>query len=91
MNLGRLVRRQALSHPVRAFLTVGAVAVAIFLLCFLRSIVTSLDAAVTESSGRRIISASAVLRCGSTSGRARHTPARMAPGSSSATKCARRA
>ncbi len=60
MNLGRLVRRQALSHPVRAFLTVGAVAVAIFLLCFLRSIVTSLDAAVTESSGRRIITASAV-------------------------------
>jgi putative ABC transport system permease protein len=60
MNLGRLVRRQALSHPVRAFLTMGAVAVAIFLLCFLRSVVTSLDAAVTESSGRRIITASAV-------------------------------
>ncbi|MDF1702113.1 MAG: ABC transporter permease [Planctomycetota bacterium] len=60
MNLGRLVRRQALSHPVRALLTIGAVAVAIFLLCFLRSIVTSLDAAVKESSGRRIITASAV-------------------------------
>ncbi len=60
MNLGRLVRRQAMSHPVRAILTVGAVAVAIFLLCFLRSIVTSLDAAVKESSGRRIITASAV-------------------------------
>ncbi|MDA1194143.1 MAG: FtsX-like permease family protein [Planctomycetota bacterium] len=60
MNLERLVRRQALSHPVRALLTVGAVAVAMFLLCFLRSIVTSLDAAVKESSGRRIITASAV-------------------------------
>ncbi len=60
MNLGRLVRRQALSHPVRALLTIGAVAVAMFLLCFLRSIVTSLDAAVKQSSGRRIISASAV-------------------------------
>ena len=49
-----------MSHPVRALLTIGAVAVAIFLLCFLRSIVTSLDAAVKESSGRRIITASAV-------------------------------
>ncbi len=60
MTLGRLVRKQAMSHPVRALLTIGAVSVAIFLLCFLRSIVTSLDAAVKESSGRRIISASAV-------------------------------
>lgn len=60
MTLERLVRRQAMSHPVRALLTIGAVAVAIFLLCFLRSIITSLDAAVQESSGRRIISASAV-------------------------------
>lgn len=45
---------------MRALLTIGAVAVAMFLLCFLRSIVTSLDAAVKESSGRRIITASAV-------------------------------
>ncbi len=60
MNLGRLVRRHAWSHPVRAALTVGAVAVAIFLFCFLRSIVTSLDAAVKESASNRIITASAV-------------------------------
>jgi putative ABC transport system permease protein len=60
MNLGRLVRRHAVSHPVRAILTVAAVTVAIFLFCFLRSIVTSLDAAVNESSSRRIITASAV-------------------------------
>ena len=33
MNLGRLVRRHAWSHPVRALLTVGAVAVAVFLFC----------------------------------------------------------
>ena len=60
MNLGRLVRRHALSHPVRALLTIGAVAVAMFLFCFLRSIVTSLDAAVKESSSNRIITSSAV-------------------------------
>jgi len=60
MTLARLVRRHAWSHPVRAVLTMGAVAVAIFLFCFLRSIVTSLDSAVTESSSNRIITASAV-------------------------------
>lgn len=60
MSLERLVQRQAMSHPVRAILTIAAVAVAVFLLCFLRSIITSLDAAVEESSGRRIITASAV-------------------------------
>jgi putative ABC transport system permease protein len=60
MSLGRLVWRHAASHPVRALLTIGAVAVAMFLFCFLRSIVTSLDAAVKESSSRRIIAASAV-------------------------------
>jgi len=60
MNLGRLVRRHAVSHPVRAALTIGAVAVAIFLFCFLRSIVTSLDAAVSESASNRIITSSAV-------------------------------
>ncbi len=45
---------------MRAALTVGAVAVAIFLFCFLRSIVTSLDAAVSQSASNRIITASAV-------------------------------
>ncbi len=45
---------------MRAALTVGAVAVAIFLFCFLRSIVTSLDGAVKESASNRIITASAV-------------------------------
>jgi len=60
MSLGRLVRRYAVSHPVRALLTIGAVAVAMFLFCFLRSIVTSLDAAVNESASNRIITSSAV-------------------------------
>ncbi|MHC5011281.1 MAG: ABC transporter permease [Planctomycetota bacterium] len=60
MSLGRLVLRHLWSHPVRSLLTVGAVAVAIFLFCFLRSIITSLDAAVTASASNRIITASAV-------------------------------
>ena len=60
MNLARLARRQAFSHPVRTMLTVAAVAVAMFLFCFLRSIVTSLDAAVTQSASNRIVVGSAV-------------------------------
>ena len=60
MSILRLARRQAFSHPVRTLLTVGAVAVAMFLFCFLRSIVTSLDAAVSQSASDRIITASAV-------------------------------
>lgn len=60
MSVLQLARRQAFSHPVRTLLTVGAVAVAMFLFCFLRSIVTSLDAAVSQSASDRIITASAV-------------------------------
>ena len=60
MNLGRLVRRNLTDHPWRSLLTLSAVAVAMFLFCFLRSIVTSLDATVEASSARRIVTASAV-------------------------------
>ena len=60
MSILRLARRQALSHPVRALLTIGAVAVAMFLFCFLRSIVTSLDAAVKQSASDRIITRAVV-------------------------------
>ncbi len=60
MSLGRLVLRHATSHPVRSLLTVAAVGVAMFLFCFLRSIVTSLDAAVKASASNRIVTASAV-------------------------------
>lgn len=60
MSLGLLARRQALGHPVRTMLTMGAAIVAIFLFCFLRSIVTSLDAAVEASASNRIITSSAV-------------------------------
>ena len=60
MSLGLLVRRLAVSHPVRSLLTVGGVVVAMFLFCLLRSIVTSLDAAVKASASNRIITGSAV-------------------------------
>ena len=60
MTLGCLVRRNVSSHPVRTALTVGAVTVAIFLLCLLRSIITSLDAAVKEAANNRIMVTSAV-------------------------------
>ncbi len=60
MSLGRLVWKQLWSHPVRSILTVLAVATAMFLFCFLRSILTSLDAAVTASASNRVITQSAV-------------------------------
>jgi putative ABC transport system permease protein len=60
MSLGRLVWRQVWSHPVRSLLTVLAISVAMFLFCFLQSILTSLDAAVTASASNRIITQSAV-------------------------------
>ncbi|MDJ0976474.1 MAG: ABC transporter permease [Planctomycetota bacterium] len=60
MSLSLLARRQAGGHPMRTLLTVGAATVAIFLFCFLRSIVTSLDAAVEASASNRIITGSAV-------------------------------
>lgn len=60
MSLWRLVWRNLVSHPVRSLLTVGAIAVAMFLFCFVRSIVTSLDAAVNAAKTNRIIVASAV-------------------------------
>lgn len=48
------------SSPVRALLTVTAVTVALFLFCFLVSLVTTLDAAVRDSSSRRLFCQSAV-------------------------------
>jgi putative ABC transport system permease protein len=60
VGISRLVRRHLASHPVRSGLTVGAVLVAIFLFCFLRSIVTTLDAAVKGSATNRVVVTSAV-------------------------------
>jgi putative ABC transport system permease protein len=60
VSLRTLVVRHVVSHPVRSLLTVGAVLVASFLFCFLRSIVTTLEAAVTASASNRVITGSAV-------------------------------
>lgn len=59
-SLLRLTRRSLFAHPLRALLTIAAVAVGIFLFCFLTSIVTSLDAAVKSVASNRIVVTSAV-------------------------------
>lgn len=46
--------------PLRSLLTVGSVAVAIFLFCMLRSVVTGIDATVSKASSSRVITSSAV-------------------------------
>jgi hypothetical protein len=50
----KLIRRSLLRHPVRTLLTVGSLAVAIFLLCFLRSLVTTLSAGVESANQQRL-------------------------------------
>ena len=56
----RLVPRHLRAHWLRTALTAAAMIVATFLLCFLVSIVTALDAAVVQSSATRLITQSAV-------------------------------
>ncbi len=60
MSLRRLALKQAWSHPIRAVLTILAVTVAMYLFCFLRSVLRSLDVAVEAAATRRIITTSAV-------------------------------
>ncbi len=56
----RLVPRHLRAHWVRTGLTAAAMMVAVFLLCFLMSIVTVLEKAVSESSANRVVPQSAV-------------------------------
>lgn len=56
----RLVPKHLRAHWVRTSLTVAGMTVAIFLFCFLRTMVTTLDNAVATSSDKRIITQSAV-------------------------------
>lgn len=56
----RLVPRNLFAHKVRSTLTVLAAAIAMFLLCFVSSIVTSLENAVTEAAANRLVVQSAV-------------------------------
>lgn len=58
--MNRLIRRNLLRHPVRTLLTIGSLAVAIFLLCFLRSLVTTLSAGVESANQQRLWVQSAV-------------------------------
>ena len=41
-----LVRANLWTHPIRTLLTAGSVAIAVFLLCFLKTVLVSLEAAI---------------------------------------------
>ncbi|MBI4879246.1 MAG: ABC transporter permease [Planctomycetes bacterium] len=56
----RLVPRNLLKHPLRSLLTLLSLAVALFLLCLLRSLVVALDAGVRGAKSDRVIVQSAV-------------------------------
>lgn len=56
----KLVLRHLLGHKGRSLLTIGAVGIAVFLLCILRSLVTALDAGVEAASSSRLMVQSAV-------------------------------
>lgn len=60
MSLARLVLRNAWRHPVRSALLVVFTALSVFLGCFLRSVVTTLDSAVRQAATNRITVQSAV-------------------------------
>lgn len=55
-----LVRRHLVTHWVRTLLTGAAMVVALYLYCLLISLVTTLDAVVTESASDRLVTQSAV-------------------------------
>jgi putative ABC transport system permease protein len=56
----RLVFKNLFSHPVRSVLTIGSLAIAIFLMCFLASLVTALNAGVNQIGVRRLWTQSAI-------------------------------
>ena len=56
----KLITRNLLRHPVRSVLTMGSLLVAFFLLCFLRSAVTTLEAGVEAADSKRLWVQSAV-------------------------------
>lgn len=56
----RLSLKNLVKHPLRLVLTGGALAVAIFLLCVLRSLVVALDVGVRNAKSNRLIVQSAV-------------------------------
>jgi putative ABC transport system permease protein len=56
----RLIWHNLLSHPIRSAFTVGSVALAIFLLCFLQATLVALDAGVEGAATNRVVVQSAV-------------------------------
>lgn len=59
MSLFRLVRRNLTRHPIRSFLTFAFAVLALFLLVFLRSALTTLEAAARSAAKDRIVVQSA--------------------------------
>ena len=60
MELFKLVWRNLVKHKVRTFLTVGSLVVAFFLLCTLRTLVTTIQSGADAASASRLIVQSAV-------------------------------
>lgn len=56
----RLVVKNLLRHPIRTLLTVGSLTIALFLMCTLRSLITTLSAGAEVASAHRVIVQSAV-------------------------------
>lgn len=56
----RLLVRNVLGHPIRSLLTVGSVAVAVFLICMLHAVVSGLTRTVQAASSDRLVVQSAV-------------------------------
>jgi putative ABC transport system permease protein len=56
----RLVAANFTKHPIRTFLTIGSLTVALFLLCTLASLLTTIEAGVRNARSDRIITQSAV-------------------------------
>lgn len=56
----RLLIKNIFGHPVRSMLTFGSLVIAIFLICFLRSLLVGLEAGVAGSASNRLIVQSAV-------------------------------
>lgn len=60
MTFARLVLRNLTRHPLRSFLTAGSLAVALFLFCVLRSLITTLESGLEAASAKRMVVQSAV-------------------------------
>ena len=58
--MSKLILQNLIRHPVRSLLTAGAVSVAIFLVCFLRSVVTTLTAGLEAASATRLMAMSSI-------------------------------